>query len=747
MNIEQFFKAASYALVTGGFLTLALTGRVDVATCILYSLALIASWFADRPGLRLQISERVANWCVVGYAPFAYLDLRYLSSSWITALIHFVLFVSIFKLFQVKRDRDWVFLYLLAVFEMLLAAGLTIDALFLLLLTGFTLTGLAALQAFEVVRTGRNLRQPLRTVTLSYDGQQARQASRPVRYLLVMTLVMAALIGALSVPTFFLLPRWNTGLLSQTFSEDTAMTGFSDLSITLGSVGNIKSDERTALRVRVETPLPPYLHWRGMVMTHFDGREWTRPEANRRVAVRLQNGEYILNERQPRGQVVVQRVYLEPMNTSALFHCGQPVLVSNLRGLAQDATGTLYRAEHGARLSYTVLSHLDETPEEQLRQDPLQYDAQTRATFLQLPATFDARVTQLAREITAGATNGYDRARAIEQHLKTRCAYTLELQRGNEPDPIVDFLFETRRGHCEYFASAMVLMCRSLGLAARLAGGYHLGEYNDLNNTYLVRQSDAHAWVEVYFPQTGTWVEFDPTPAAAASPRTAASGLLTSARRYIEALRTFYIDYVIAYDAQRQRMLAQDVGRTAVQYQTTAETRLYRYREQLRMWTISQLIWMYSAVTGTEFFHHLTVLLVLAGILLLMLAGYLLWWRIRRTPRLLFERRWLSWFAPLFRWTLRRDERQSAVLFYDEMAALLSRAGHRRAPHQTPLEFALATGFEEVLTITRAYNQARYGDRLELDTRQIDRALQGLRQRLRQRRSGFWRGFRWLGGR
>lgn len=143
------------------------------------------------------------------------------------------------------------------------------------------------------------------------------------------------------------MPRWNTGLLSQTFSEDTAMTGFSDLSITLGSVGNIKSDERTALRVRVETPLPPYLHWRGMVMTHFDGREWTRPEANRRVAVRLQNGEYILNERQPRGQVVVQRVYLEPMNTSALFHCGQPVLVSNLRGLAQDATGTLYRAEHG----------------------------------------------------------------------------------------------------------------------------------------------------------------------------------------------------------------------------------------------------------------------------------------------------------------------------------------------------------------------------------------------------------------
>ncbi len=740
MNIEQFFKAASYALVTGGFLTLALTGRVDVATCILYSLALIASWFADRPGLRLQISERVANWCVVGYAPFAYLDFRYLSSSWITALIHFVLFVSIFKLFQVKRDRDWVFLYLLAVFEMLLAAGLTIDALFLLLLTVFTLTGLAALQAFEVVRTGRNLRQPLRTVTLSYDGQQARQASRPVRYLLAMTFVMAALIGALSVPTFFLLPRWNTGLLSQTFSEDTAMTGFSDLSIALGSVGNIKSDERTAMRVRVEKPLPPHLHWRGMVMTQFDGREWTRPEANRRTAVRLQDGAYILDERRLQGRAVAHTVYVEPMSTSALFHCGRPVSVFNLRGLAQDSTGTLYRAERGTRLSYTVVSTLDETPVVQLQQDPLRYDAQTRATFLQLPATFDARVTQLALEITANATNGYDRARAIEQHLKTRCAYTLELQRGNEPDPIVDFLFETRRGHCEYFASAMALMCRSLGLAARLAGGYHLGEYNEINNTYVVRQADAHAWVEVYFPQTGTWVEFDPTPGVAPGPRTVATEWLASARRYIEALRMFYIDYVLAYDAQRQRLLAQDVGRAAARYQTSAETYIYRYREQLRMWVIYQTMWLYAALEDTELAYHLTVLLVLAGVLLLMLAGYVLWYRIRRKPRLLFERRWLGWLVPLLRWTLRQDERQSAVLFYDEMAALLSRAGHRRAPHQTPLEFASATGFEEVLTITHAYNQARYGDRPELDIRQIDRALQALRQRLQSHRAGFfWR--------
>ncbi|MCS7080125.1 MAG: DUF3488 and transglutaminase-like domain-containing protein [Chloracidobacterium sp.] len=731
MTVEKFFKATSYALITGGFLTLALTGRVDVVTCILYAMALAASWFADRPGFRLQISERVANWCVLIYLPFAYLDFRYLSSSWIAPLVHFVLFVSVFKLFQVKRDRDWVFLYLLAVFEMLLAAGLTIDALFLVLLGGFTLTGLAALQAFEIVRTRRAARPAMRTVTFSYDGQRLRAAERPVRHLVLLTFVMALLIGALSAPMFFILPRWNTGLLAQSFSEDTAMTGFSDLSISLGSVESIKTDDRTAFRVRVDGPLPPNRHWRGMVMTHFDGHEWTRPEAERRFAVEQRDGRYILDERRP-GPLVTQTVYVEPMPTGALFHCGEPWFAYNLRGLARDATGTFYRAERGVRLSYTVAASLVDTPEETLRRDPLKYDEPTRAMFLQLPADFDPRITQLAREVTAEATNGYDRARAIERHLKTRCSYTLDLQRGREPDPIVDFLFETRRGHCEYFASAMALMCRSLGLAARLAGGYHLGEYNEVNRTYIVRQADAHAWVEVYFPQTGTWVEFDPTPAAA-NTRTNTTGWFASVRRYVDALRMFYIDYVIAYDAQRQRALARDAGTAAAQYQIVVWRYVNDFRRNFRAWIEAYSYWLYQVSQDDRFLYNVFALTLAFGMGTAALGGYWLWRRLRRTPRLLFERWWLRWLTPFLRRMLRRDERESAVLFYDEMAALLARAGYRRAPHQTPLEFAAAVGFEEVLTITQAYNQARYSARPEVDSRRIDRALQSLRRRLRRR--------------
>ncbi|MFQ3582013.1 DUF3488 domain-containing protein [Chloracidobacterium validum] len=733
MTIEKFFKATSYALVAGGFLTLALTGRVDTVTFILYALALVASWFADRPGSKLQISERVANWCVVGYLPFAYLDFRYLSGSWITPLIHFVLFVSIFKLFQVKRDRDWVFLYLLAVFEMLLAAGLTIDALFLVLLAGFTLTGLAALQAFEVVRTRRNAQPVIRAVTLSYDGQRARKESRPVRYLLAMTFAMAVLIGVLSTPMFFILPRWNTGLLAQSFSEDTAMTGFSDLSISLGSVGSIKTDERTAMRVRVDGPLSPDRHWRGMVMTQFDGREWTRPEAQQRMAIGQRAGKYVLDERRP-GPLTTQVFYVEPMTTGALFHSGEPWFAYNIRGLARDAVGTFYRAERGTRLSYTVETSLSEVPAARLRQDPLQYDARTRETFLQLPPAFDTRITQLAREVATAATNGYDQARAIEAYLKTRYVYTLDLQRGSEPDPIVDFLFETRRGHCEYFASAMALMCRSLGLATRLAGGYHLGEYNHVNQTYIVRQADAHAWVEVYFPQTGTWVEFDPTPSVAGA-RANTADWLAATRRYIEALRMFYIDYVVAYDAQRQRALARDAGSATAQYQTAVQKYVDGYRRYFANWLIVYCgDWLYDLRWYYDLKGKIILGLVVTGTGLLLLGGYLLWRRLRQAPRLLFERWWLGWLVPLMRWRLRHDERQSAVLFYDEMAALLRRAGYRRAAHQTPLEFAHAIGFHEALVITQAYNQARYGPSLAVDMAQVDGALRTLRQRLRRQR-------------
>jgi hypothetical protein len=131
--------------------------------------------------------------------------------------------------------------------------------------------------------------------------------------------------------------------------------------------------------------------------------------------------------------------------------------------------------------------------------------------FMALPAGLDARIPALGRRLAAGR-NPYDVARAIEEYLGSECAYSLDS--GIMPtsaDPLAEFLFDVKKGHCEFFASAMAALLRSAGIPSRIVIGFQRGEWNDLGEFYTVRQRDAHAWVEAYFPEVG-WLEFDPSP-------------------------------------------------------------------------------------------------------------------------------------------------------------------------------------------------------------------------------------------
>src|SRR5581483_6937368 len=133
-----------------------------------------------------------------------------------------------------------------------------------------------------------------------------------------------------------------------------------------------------------------------------------------------------------------------------------------------------------------------------------------RLIYLRLPRQ-DRRITDLARQITALATNSYDRAVAIQDYLCHNFGYTLDPLAIDVSDPIGSFLFKSRRGYCEYFAAAMTVMLRSLNIPARLVNGFQTGTYNRVGKDFVVRARDAHSWVEVYFPQYG-WIPFDPTP-------------------------------------------------------------------------------------------------------------------------------------------------------------------------------------------------------------------------------------------
>src|SRR5205814_543603 len=162
-------------------------------------------------------------------------------------------------------------------------------------------------------------------------------------------------------------------------------------------------------------------------------------------------------------------------------------------------------------LRYDVYSFFEDPRSEPDQPERGGIPPEIRDQYLQLPL-LDPRIPALAREMTAGQRSVRERARAIESHLQRDYGYTLELPKQTVPDPLAYFLFSRKKGHCEYFASAMAVMLRTVGIPSRLATGFQSGMYNPLSDLWVVRASDAHSWVEAWIPGYG-WATFDPTPA------------------------------------------------------------------------------------------------------------------------------------------------------------------------------------------------------------------------------------------
>jgi hypothetical protein len=165
------------------------------------------------------------------------------------------------------------------------------------------------------------------------------------------------------------------------------------------------------------------------------------------------------------------------------------------------------------RFEYEVTSWAVDLTDEQLTNSTIDYPPQISSSYLQLPESVPQRVLDLANRITVGAGSPYNMAVRIETYLRNTYPYTLDVPSPPQGRDVVDyFLFEAPGGFCSYYASAMTVMLRAVGVPARLVTGYAMGDYEPTRNAFQVIASDAHAWVEVYFIDYG-WVEFEPTAA------------------------------------------------------------------------------------------------------------------------------------------------------------------------------------------------------------------------------------------
>src|SRR5947209_17796702 len=163
--------------------------------------------------------------------------------------------------------------------------------------------------------------------------------------------------------------------------------------------------------------------------------------------------------------------------------------------------------------TYTVTSFVSVADKQSLRRVPATYPDYIKAKYLQLPSTLPQRVKDLAHKLLDNIPNTYDRAEALETYLRSPPFQYSPQVKATPPgrDPVDYFLFDLKQDFCEYFASAMVIMLREEGVPARLVEGFTTGTYDAASGEYVVKEQDAHAWVEVYFPQYG-WIEFEPTP-------------------------------------------------------------------------------------------------------------------------------------------------------------------------------------------------------------------------------------------
>src|SRR6201987_6117137 len=244
---------------------------------------------------------------------------------------------------------------------------------------------------------------------------------------------------------------------------------------------------------------------------------------------------------------------MEPIGTNIFFLATQPrYLNGNYLAVARDKPGSIYDLDPKHSISvYDADSDLATPTAAELRGAPRAIPPAMQE-YLQMPP-LDPRIPELAQRITRSAGNSFDQAAALERYLMTNFGYTLELPRVPPPDPLADFLFARKRGHCEYFASSMAIMLRTLGIPSRVVNGFRTTEFNDLTGNYVVRASSAHSWVEAYFPGQG-WVSFDPTPGA---PLGSATGW-GRVSLYVDAMASFWREWVVNYDASPQKTLGED---------------------------------------------------------------------------------------------------------------------------------------------------------------------------------------------
>jgi len=689
MNLRLAFRLSTFLMAAAGHLALILTPEIPWPHALLLFALLLAAWLAETASFRLPVS--FWNWSLslllVGCLVYGI----WFAEFFFKAGIYFVAYLAAARLFQRHAPRDYWLLFLLTLMELCGASILTINLSFLGSLLLYLAAAVVTLILFNLLGEAERAEA---------HGQARRLLERPWinrAFLLSSTGLTLGLFAA-TLAIFFLIPRVSRTFFLWSTRAHPRLSGFSE-TVSLGEVGKIKLDPTPVMRVKIRGDSEPRegLLWRGNAMDYYDGYSW-RDTLPYTVSYYPYGTTVQVRPASPLAEQVVQEIYLEPTESAVLF------TLDRAEGLffPRPFTFTIALLTHENdyyslplatpiydRLLYHVYSRPPNYSAEKLRQaweiNNTQAVRDSYAPDLQLPPGSE-RIAALAREVAGKRSNPYDQVIALLRFLEENFSYSLDRVQTISENPLEDFLFGDRRGHCEYYASALAIMLRSLGVPCRMIAGFQRGAWNSFEHYYLVRQSDAHTWVEVFFPGLG-WLPFDPTPSSSITYAQVPT-LWTLLTDRVDALRYRWDRFVVDYSLLDQIRAFQRVQSRSFQVSNRLLHLPGRVALVLRAWL------------GLRRLPFFPILAAAAALLLLYWARA----RFRSRP---------AGKSPLSR----SREVQAALALYRRLLRLLKRLKLKRGETETALEFAdraaarLPAAQGPVLAVTELYHRVRFGER------------------------------------
>jgi transglutaminase-like putative cysteine protease len=444
---------------------------LELPALLLAAAAVAGGYWCDRRG-RYPLPALPATLLALGGVTWYSLQISRADVA--TPTVHALVVLLAVRLLTAKQARDYLQIFILALFILAGSSLLSLEAGFILYLVLLVFVITVSLVLLTVFVTDPRLALP----------------RRDLWRLLRVALLMPAAALVLMLGFFVILPRTAHPLWSFLNSSGRAVAGLSE-SVSPGAFAQLAAVKSPAFRAEgAELPVAE-LYWRVLVLNHPEGTRWVRREPPAEGTAQVTGG-----------QPLTFTIYPEPRSDRYLVTLERPLQVGGVRN--QLSPDQVFRgaAAGEQRFRYTVQS----SPGAELR-----VSGRTRHDFyLVAPAQVSTRVAASAAQIAASGESTAARLAALAAFFRERQLTYAQEDLPGGLDPIDSFLFEQRRGYCEFFASAYVTLARLAGVPARLVGGYHGGEYNPLGGYYLVTDDTAHVWAEV-LTAAGVWQRVDPS--------------------------------------------------------------------------------------------------------------------------------------------------------------------------------------------------------------------------------------------